>query len=201
MWTARRTPIEGRRALEIAIERAGAPVPAADVLGLWQRDEAFRDFFRGLLADAPFAAYKWETPAVTAQTVGRPFTCVLLESLSLDVAPDPDPFAEHFGAAAGEQVLTFANLGGDAVLVVPTPEGPPEAYPHLAVFCREAPEEQQHRLWQAVGAAMERRIGARPVWLSTAGGGVAWVHVRLDDRPKYYGYGPYRDAGDRSDAA
>ncbi|MFL6237620.1 MAG: DUF6940 family protein [Thermoanaerobaculia bacterium] len=29
---------------------------------------------------------------------------------------------------------------------------------------------------------------------STYGGGagVSWLHVRLDDRPKYYGYGPYR---------
>ena len=39
---------------------------------------------------------------------------------------------------------------------------------------------------------MARRVGARPVWLSTAGAGVSWLHVRLDDRPKYYGCGPYR---------
>jgi hypothetical protein len=51
---------------------------------------------------------------------------------------------------------------------------------------------QQRALWQSVGEAMSRRIGARPVWLSTAGAGVAWLHVRLDDRPKYYGYAPYR---------
>ncbi|MGI9175867.1 MAG: DUF6940 family protein [Rhodothermales bacterium] len=24
------------------------------------------------------------------------------------------------------------------------------------------------------------------MWLSTAGGGVSWLHVRLDSRPKYY---------------
>jgi Family of unknown function (DUF6940) len=29
-------------------------------------------------------------------------------------------------------------------------------------------------------------------FFSTAGAGVAWLHVRLDDRPKYYGYPPYR---------
>jgi len=48
--------------------------------------------------------------------------------------------------------------------------------------------------WKLVGGAMERRLGPRPVWLSTAGGGVAWLHVRLDDRPKYYGYAQYRNA-------
>jgi hypothetical protein len=34
----------------------------------------------------------------------------------------------------------------------------------------------------------------KPVWLSTAGAGVSWLHVRLDDRPKYYGYRPYQEA-------
>lgn len=38
---------------------------------------------------------------------------------------------------------------------------------------------------------MTARVGTRPVWLSTAGAGVAWLHVRLDDRPKYYSYRPY----------
>ena len=36
-----------------------------------------------------------------------------------------------------------------------------------------------------------------PVWVSTAGAGVSWLHVRLDDRPKYYGYQPYRNLEDQ----
>jgi len=40
---------------------------------------------------------------------------------------------------------------------------------------------------------MQRRLTQPvPTWLSTAGGGVAWLHVRLDTRPKYYRYNPYR---------
>jgi len=39
---------------------------------------------------------------------------------------------------------------------------------------------------------MTRRLSSRPVWLSTAGGGVSWLHVRLDDRPKYYHHAAYR---------
>ena len=31
----------------------------------------------------------------------------------------------------------------------------------------------------------------RPMWLSTCGTGVAWVHMRLDQRPKYYTYTPF----------
>jgi hypothetical protein len=92
-------------------------------------------------------------------------------------------------------VVEFPNLGNDALMVVPCPLAPPSAYAHIGAFVRQAPEAQRHALWKLVGAAMERRLGGKPVWLSTAGAGVSWLHVRLDDRPKYYGYGPYREGG------
>ncbi len=41
---------------------------------------------------------------------------------------------------------------------------------------------------------MLKRVSRKPVWLNTAGGGVAWLHVRLDDRPKYYGYQNYKSS-------
>ncbi len=33
-----------------------------------------------------------------------------------------------------------------------------------------------------------RSVAAKPVWFSTSGMGVAWLHFRLDKRPKYYTY-------------
>ena len=96
-------------------------------------------------------------------------------------------------ALGSEDVETFSNLGRDAVMVVPCPVGSDSAYGHLASFTRDAPEPQQHELWKAVGKAMQNRLSDKPVWLSTAGMGVSWLHVRLDDRPKYYGFAPYRE--------
>ncbi|HJZ56511.1 MAG TPA: hypothetical protein VKE74_16215, partial [Gemmataceae bacterium] len=164
------------------------------VLGAWRCDAGFRSRFTTLLADAPYAAFRWETPPVTAGSVSQPFEFVLLDSPDLALPPDTEAFAEHFGRGVGG-VAVFPNLGGDAILVVPCPLAPASAYGHLAAFVRLAPESQQHALWRSVGEAMARRIGDRPVWLSTAGAGVSWLHVRLDDRPKYYGYGPYRQPG------
>ena len=165
-------------------------------LGLLRDDADFRDGFTETLASVGYSAYKWETPPVTAATLDRPFECVLIDTPGLDVTADPAPFAEHLSRqpAASSDVLTFPNLGGDALLVVPRALGPDAAYAHLAAFLHLAPNTQRHALWQAVAEAMLHRIDADPVWLSTAGGGVAWLHVRLDDRPKYYGYGPYRKA-------
>jgi uncharacterized protein DUF6940 len=102
---------------------------------------------------------------------------------------EPEAFAEHF--RRDQNVASFGNLGRDAVLVAPCPGGPGSNFSHLASFNRTAPVAQQDALWQAVGEAMTKRIGRRPVWLSTAGLGVGWLHVRLDDRPKYYRHLPY----------
>ena len=203
MWTSRSTLLADGRVLWVTIDRESCPVSYAEVLNLWRDDATFRSMFIASLADAPFSAFRWETPPITASTADRPFEFVLLDSPGLARTPDPGAFSEHFGRAAKRGVVEFSNLGNDAIMVVPCPNALPSAYGHLAEFVRQAPELQRHALWQLVGAAMKRRLGTKPVWLSTAGGGVSWLHVRLDDRPKYYGYEPYRSTstGDASDGA
>ena len=194
MWTPRSEPLADGRGLWVAIDRDAAPVSYAEVLRRWQQDADFRSLFIAVLADVPYTAFRWETPPITTTTANRPFEFVVLDSPGLAGNSEPGAFAEHFRGAAEGGVVEFANLGKDAILVVPCPKGPLTAYGHIGAFVRQAPEPQRHALWAAVGAAMQRRLGRRPVWLSTAGAGVAWLHVRLDDRPKYYGYGPYRSA-------
>ena len=172
----------------------GSRLPSRMPCAGWREEAAFRSKFSDILAAALFAAFRWETPPVTASTLSRPFECVLLDSPGLGRRPDPEAFAEHFEGVSGAEVVVFPNLGRDAVMVVPCPIAAPSAYGHLAAFVREAPDRQRHALWQSMGQAMVQRVGIKPVWLSTAGAGVSWLHVRLDDRPKYYGFGPYRQA-------
>ncbi len=46
--------------------------------------------------------------------------------------------------------------------------------------------------------SQESRGEAEPErWLNTEGGGVAWLHVRIDQRPKYYHYAPYKTKQNR----
>jgi len=191
MWSSRREELSAD-VLHFTVERNAKPVSFAEVLRAWQSDAAFREWFNALLADAPFSAFRWETPGVTAATASSPFEFVLLDEPSLARRPDAEAFAEHFRKKPRATVIDFANLRGDAVLVVPCPVTAPTAYGHLAAFVRAAPAEQRDALWRAVGEALSRRLGTKPVWLSTAGAGVSWLHVRLDDRPKYYGHEPYR---------
>ncbi|MBN9119897.1 MAG: hypothetical protein J0I06_12175 [Planctomycetes bacterium] len=195
MWSVRREELTAD-AFRFVVARDAGPASVADVIRGWQTDAAFRGWFNAILADAPFGAFRWETPGVTAATASRPFEFVLLDAPGLARRPDPDAFAEHFRNKPGATVIDFPNLGGDAVLVVPRPQVPPIPCGHLASFVREAPAEQVGALWRCVGEAMSRRVGTEPVWLSTAGAGVSWLHVRLDDRPKYYGHEPYQKKPD-----
>lgn len=192
VWSAELVDTGRDDTLRFSVVGEAAAATYSDVIAAWRNDANFREWFNALLAGARFTAFRWETPPVTTKTASRPFEFVLLDSPGLLLKPDPDAFEEHFGGQSGSEVLSFPNLGGDAIMVVPRPLASMSAYGHIAAFVRNAPEPQRHALWKAVGDAMARRINARPVWLSTAGGGVSWLHVRLDDRPKYYGFAPYR---------
>ncbi len=193
-WAAQQEPLSSSQGLRVTLTRDDQRLCMQDVLNAWQKDETFNTWFNTLLSKAPYRAFRWETPAVTANTLSMPFEFVLIDSPSLDRKPDQQAFAEHF-RTRDKSVISFSNLGGDAVMVVPCPIAEPIAYGHLAAFVRQAPAAQQQELWVQVGRAMQQRVNAQPVWLSTAGAGVAWLHVRLDDRPKYYHHNPYRQTG------
>ena len=191
MWSSQASDAGSHGAVRFEIRRESELASYADVIAAWRTSVEFRKWFNDVLSRAPFDAFRWETPPVTEGTAGRSFEFVLLESPDLVREPSPEAFARQFETSPS-YVVTFSNLGGDATLVVPRPMGPQAAYGHLGAFVRDAPEAQQLALWQAVGEAMLARLGASPVWLSTAGAGVPWLHVRLDDRPKYYAFAPFR---------
>jgi hypothetical protein len=143
-------------------------------------------------AQAPFDAFRFETPCLSRRTAAGPLEFVLVDAPELRGPADPGAFREHF--RAGETAVAFDNLGGDARLVAPCPAGAADAWTHVAAFSRQAPPDHQHGLWRLVGRELAARLGDRPVWLSTAGDGVPWLHVRLDDTPKYYRYDPWRES-------
>ena len=153
----------------------------------------YRRFFSRCLADMPFKAFFWETPPVNRDSINRPFECVLTDAPRLYAVPvAPLVFADYFARACESgSAVSFDNLGKDARLVAPCPLEPIEACSHLAAFVRRAPDACQQAFWTEVAIAFRQGLGGRPLWLSTCGSGVYWLHVRLDSWPKYYSYTPY----------
>eukprot|EP00934_Nitzschia_sp_Nitz4_P007485 Nitzschia sp. Nitz4//scaffold47_size129522//111469//112419//NITZ4_003567-RA/size129522-snap-gene-0.189-mRNA-1//1//CDS//3329552848//7475//frame0 len=161
----------------------------------------------------PYKGFRLETKSCQSSNVqDQLFEFVLVDDPSLATfaaKADASFFQEHFDKAQGNTrgkklpaATTFSNLGGDARLISPLPwhtdenEAPISGtYGHLANFVRSASPRQQQDTWRLVAQAYLARIQDRPtapVWLSTAGDGVPWLHFRLDDRPKYYHYEPFR---------
>jgi hypothetical protein len=171
-----------------------------------------------ILKNAPYEAFRFETPGVSPNALSlMSFEFVLVKDSTLvrfGSTPDKDTFAEFLTSPScndGSKPAgcVFTNLGGDATLVAPrdwSPESSPSlyssSYGHLANFVRGAPEEQVLKMWQTVGNVLKEKYLDHKLssseantskWFSTAGDGVAWLHFRLDSRPKYYHYLPYRD--------
>ena len=179
---------------KFTLDSSGEVLSFRAVLELWSNSAEFREFFTASICASPADAFFWETPPVTNETLDRDFEFVLVHAVALSkLRPDPSPFLTHF--LAREEVLTFPNLGGDAILVVPAPLAEKACYTHLALFLRGAPPGQVNAFWRAAGLAMRKRISDHPTWLSTAGLGVSWLHLRLDSRPKYYRHQPYTASG------
>ena len=132
----------------------------------------------------------------------KPFEFVIIPSDTLHRRhPDPEAFAEHF-SPNNQEVLAvhFPSLGKDAMLLAPNhlklQRSSQDENGHLAIFMRRSSAQQINGLWKLVGEIMsselEKRKNGGNIWLSTAGDGIAWLHIRLDTRPKYYNYGPYK---------
>ena len=107
-----------------------------------------------------------------------------------NIIADSSSFKEHFKEE--KDVLSFPNLGRDAQLIVPNQISSSSNYNHLATFVKNAPLNQIVNFWKKVGEEYDKLIGTETKWLSTAGLGVYWLHVRIDSRPKYYRFNDYK---------
>ena len=173
----------------IRLFQGGERLTYKELFGLLQDDRDFAGWYTELLARAPFTSFFWEHPPLTISNFECAAEFVIIDAPMLaDWPPNADSFRSYF---TGEAVVTFQNLGGDATLIVPSPTDSSSAYAHLATFVQKAPASQVNALWQRVGQAVSRSLSDEPMWLSTSGLGVAWLHIRLDSTPKYYQHQPY----------
>ena len=96
--------------------------------------------------------------------------------------------------------ISFNNLGGDAKLIIPCPiTGKNDNFGHLLSFLRTASSVTITNILERISIETLSLIENKEeednstVWLSTCGTGVPWLHFRLDSRPKYYSYEPFKN--------
>lgn len=138
-----------------------------------------------MLTKTGFDAFFWENRPFSAATLSKPYECNLVRSKTLAVqSPDRNTFREHFDNE--KEVVSFWNLGNDARLVAPVPKNSGDDFTHIGKFLRKADKKQTDAFWRTAAVETLKRISDKPVWLSTSGLGVFWLHVRIDRYPKYY---------------
>ena len=191
MWKPQRDYLEPGHTLRLRFSCRGEKLSYAKILSLLTQEKSFRELLQDEMRAAPFDAFRWETPALSTDNSDQPFQCLFHNSPDLDVIANPTDFDQHFKTDA--DIVCFQNLGADALLIVPCPTYTSANYSHIASFHRTAPPEQLHAFWISVAHTVSTRLCSSPLWLNTAGGGVDWLHMRVDDQPKYYRYSPWRE--------
>jgi hypothetical protein len=191
MWAAHTQSI--RSGARLTIYEDSTPLSFREFFALLERNNDFAHWYSSLIADCEFEALFWELPALTVATIEKGAEFVVIESAALSrLRADSAPFASHFAAQPGSDVIEFPNLGNDALLIVPAPIDSADSFAHLAAFLRSARRSQVASLWRVAARTVFENLESSPRWLSTAGLGVSWLHLRLDTRPKYYNFSPYK---------
>merc|ERR1719221_546178 len=111
-----------------------------------------------------------------------------------------DKFVDHLGTLDCLQFMTPSPPPKETSLIVPSraPGMQLSVYRSLGSFFRAAPEQQLHNMLQKLASHIPERMAIRgdptlPLWVSTAGYDIAWLHIRVDNVPKYYRFKEYKD--------
>lgn len=162
---------------------------------------SFQAFLEILQTKNPYRAFFFETRPVKASNMAsKTFEFVLVDAPDLyqfaTLRPDVQAFGEHFHCT-GSAACVFTSLQGDATLIAPKPpiQADLTTFSHLANFCRKAQPETVAETWKlAIQTYVDQveRQSQRNLWFSTSGLGIAWLHFRVDQRPKYYTFPQFR---------
>jgi len=134
VWSFRRTAA-AEDTIRYMLDHGNWPASRRQTLEAFVSDESLRSHQRLVLMEAPYAAFRWETPSLTETSADAPFELVLIDDPPLDRPADLQAFVEHF---TDEPVTVFPSFGGDATLIVPcavtnsatTATWPPSYEPH-----------------------------------------------------------------------
>ena len=192
MWKSRQEIIQADKIVKFRILEEGEELSFAGVIEHWLNSLDFRRYFNSLLERIEFEGYFWEVRPIRLRDLDEAFEFVLVKNMTLPrLSVDTISFSKYFHN--NQEIVSFWNLRGDAKLVVPTPKGDADHYTHIGEFVRRGPSAQREKLWQKVGEEYRSLLNNKtPLWLSTSGLVVAWLHIRMDKRPKYYTYKPYK---------
>jgi hypothetical protein len=104
------------------------------------------------------------------------------------IGQDYTPFSQHILNTNNKDAVSFFNISGDTILVVPIPRKN-KFYTTIKEFIDFASESQQIGFWKLVAEQIESCFltsDIKKLYISTHGLGVSYFHLRICTKPKYY---------------
>jgi hypothetical protein len=183
---------KNKQVTRIKIEQANKLLTFREVFNYWQNSTEFIEFYINSLIAVNYDEFFWEHPALKEEYLDKPYEFIVQKSTSFSRRKvDKNAFSDYINS--DKQVAVFDNLGRNAKLIVPTKKSPIDTYKHMGNFIRNAEKKQiQEQFKQLSKAILSELKRDRLIWVSTAGLGVIWLHMRLDSRPKYYRTNSYK---------
>lgn len=128
----------------------------------------------------------WKSSKISSDE-NTPFKEEFIAEPRLNVEQNYSAFSQYINKSKNKNVIDFANLSGDTILVVPMPKKN-KNFSNIKEFIDNATLTQQKALWKRVATITRKLLKENKyVWISTHGLGVPYLHVRISTTPKYYG--------------
>ena len=154
-------------------------------------NEIFRNEIIQIFKKSKFENVYWEFPPYYKTTTQSKAQFVFMSTSSFGKA-DSENFKEHLSNRETGEIVVFNNLSGDTKLISIASKNNNDMFCHIMQFMKNAPSEYKHNLLIKIGCEMLKYSNSTsPIYLSTHGHGVSWLHIRICNRPKYYTYKEY----------
>jgi hypothetical protein len=193
----------------------------ADILGKFPKRSIQKEFIR-ILKDVPskysnsdisIKSYYFQTPNICSLDIPIEFVLIKTYSLHMKKA-DWSKYSEYMNRKPrNRHSLSFINLSGSVMLTIPFNKKKDIRYGHIKDYITYASKEEIYDIFSEIGIQIEIHNEARrsinikkssdqgqcnnkdfcyPLYLSTHGYGVQWLHFRLEESPLYYNYDSYK---------
>jgi len=184
------------------IYRGSTPMTAKDVMTSFQEDVNFNFWWIDYLSSFE-KPYFFECAPVTESnfdTKEFKFEIIESEELSHRYWTNLEDFSEYIKKTNKIKTASFLNLRKDTTLLIPQPLKGIDinSYSQLYTFMKDAPLRQKIDFWKDVGQQFENsllsgssgssssKLSKKPLYMSTHGLGVSYIHIRFANKPKYY---------------